>query len=349
MTKPIVLSLSLAAIAQGSFAQEDPLLGATENIVNTDQIDIDGLFAQKKQPSAADKIQEYRRKLEQKHEQMMRKKVEDMRLEEERKIARKLEKALSGQVQAMDQISTQSAAVQKVEAPAPATVEETRNNKFALSGGFMNFQGEQDLDANLNLKASVETMVSPHIAVGMSLRYVNVEMTHKDNNYFDFNGYSAYNYNYGYYGQNTYDYDYINNKFDYSSIAFSLHSKFFFSVDSKIRPFVGAALNYNRGSLENGDYENDSYDYNYYYTGYQMPKDKISVNNIGASVMAGGEVRFNNMFSAELYAQFDKSFNSSIEEDDYSDTENERYLKSLARDIEDSNIFSINAGFAFNF
>ena len=343
-TKNIVLSLSLAVLSTSAVAQEDPLLGATENVVNTEQIDIDGLFAQKKKPSAADKVQQYRRALEQKHEQMMRKRVEDMRLEEEKKIARKLEKALSGQLQAMDAINTQASAVQKVKAPAPEKKELETTNKVSFSGGFMSFQGDQELDANLNLKVSVETMVSPKIAVGMSLRYVNVEMTYEDQNRIYFNQYPYY----GYGALNTTN-NFVNNEFEYSSIAFSLHSKFFFSVDSKIRPFVGGSINYNRGSLENGEYDsNNNYGGFGSPTGFYVAQDKVSVNNIGGSLMAGGEVKFNNMFSFELYAQFDKSFNSSIENEN-TDTTNERYLKELATDLEESNVFSINAGAAFNF
>ncbi len=113
--KSLITTIALGAVGLSVSAQEDPLLNVTNNIVSTDQIDVDGLFNKPKQVSEADKIQHLRRQLEQKHEQMMRKKVEDMRLEEERKIARKLQKALSGQLKAMDSVSsTQSAMVLKL-------------------------------------------------------------------------------------------------------------------------------------------------------------------------------------------------------------------------------------------
>ncbi len=345
--KSLIITMAAGAFMGTVSANEDPLLSATGNVVNTDQIDVDGLFNKPKPVSAADKIQKYRRDLEHKHEQMMRKKVEDMRLEEERRIAKKLEKALSGQMQAMDSLSTTQSSVQKVQAKMPVE-SEAKPNKFSFSGGFMSFSGEQEVDANLNLKASFETDVSDSFAVGMSIRYVNIEMRRDKNQPFQNNLNSAYyGYNTAYYGynaQNTVGFGNVNQNFKYNSFAFTVLSKFYITKASKIRPYIGAGLSYNRGSIKNA--END--DNNQYYSTYQVQSEKVAVNNLGGQVMAGGEVMFNDMFGADLYVQYDRSFTSSIESD-FSDTTNENVLKNLARDLEDSNVFSINAGLSFYF
>ncbi|MEE3077842.1 MAG: OmpW family outer membrane protein [Bdellovibrionota bacterium] len=346
--KSLITTIALGAVGLSVSAQEDPLLNVTNNIVSTDQIDVDGLFNKPKQVSEADKIQHLRRQLEQKHEQMMRKKVEDMRLEEERKIARKLQKALSGQLKAMDSVSSTQSAVQKVEVKAPAPKED-KPNKFSLSGGFMSYSGEQEVDASLNIKAAFETDVSSNFAVGMSVRYVSVEMQ-QNNNFQILNPYSTGYYGNGYYngynqyGVNNTGYNNFNQNYKFNSFAFTVHSKYYFTKESRIRPYLGAGLNYNRGTMKN----DDNQDNQQYYSVYGIQTRDVSVNNLGASVLAGGEVMFNDMFAFDLYVQYDRSFTSSVE-DEFNDTTNETILKNLARDLEESNVFSINAGVSFFF
>ncbi len=345
--KQISLLLSLMALSLPigkAFAQEDPLLTETaDQIVNTDQIDIEGLYAQKqKQPSQADRIQKLRRELEEKHEQMMRKKVEDMRLEEERKLARKLQNALNGQMQAMDQVSTQAAApVKTVEAPAPA-VQETLNNSVSISGGFMNISSEkEDLEASVNLRLGVENRVHPNITIGVGVRYVSLDTKDQNNNYI----------NYGTYSTNGYNQFATNNSsiyneartINFKQVSFDLNSKFYFTVDSKIRPFVGAAVAYNRGSFKYE--ENQSYRYN----NYSYGDEKVSSNNISGAAMVGAQIQFTKNFSAEINAQYEKALNSGVSELENNNTPDEQRLRNLALDLQEGNVASINVGLSVNF
>jgi len=333
--------LALMAIGfnfQG-FAQEDPLLHETDSVVNTDQIDIEGLYKKKKQPSQADKVQALRRKLEAQHEQMMRKKIEDMRLEEERKLARKLQKALNGQMQAMDQVSTTYAAPVKVQAPAPAPVKKAadKKNSFTVAGGFMNIASEtNDLDANFNMKLALENKVHPRFAVGVSFRYVSLNMTDENNNYLN-------NVNsFGYY--NAYNSQYQNGReISYKQMSFGAHGKFFFAVDSKIRPFAGAGVAYNRGTFK---YEqNDSFNYN----GYNFGDEKVGSNHVAGNLGAGAVVQFTPMFSAELAVSYEKALTSGVAESDSNSSPDEQRLRNLATDIEEADVVSVNVGLSLNF
>ncbi|EQC44233.1 hypothetical protein [Bacteriovorax sp. Seq25_V] len=344
--KQISLLLSLMAISLPmgqSFAQEDPLLTETaDQIVNTDQIDIEGLYSQKqKQPSQADRIQKLRRELEEKHEQMMRKKVEDMRLEEERKLARKLQNALNGQMQAMDQVSTQAAApVKTVEAVAPAP-QETLNNSVSLSGGFMSLSSDtQDLEAGLNLRLGVENRVHPNITVGVGVRYVSLDTKDQDNNYINYGSYGS-NY-YGIYSNNNSIYNEART-INFKQVSFDLNSKFYFTVDSKIRPFAGVAVAYNRGSFK---YEENK---SYYYNGNNYGDEKVSSNNVSGAVMVGAQIQFSKHFSAEISAQYERALNSGVSDLKNSNTPDEQRLRNLALDLEEANIASINAGLSVNF
>lgn len=335
-----LLALMAIGFNLSGYAQEDPLLNETQSVVNTDQIDIEGLYKEKKQPSQADKIQALRRKLEAQHEQMMRKKIEDMRLEEERKLARKLQKALNGQMQAMDQVSTTYAAPVKVQAPAPAPQkkEEDKRNNITISGGFMNIASENnDLDANFNMKISAENRVHPRIAVGVSFRYVSIDMKDENNAYLSnaSNSYYAYNNYSNYYPDGR--------EISFKQMSFGAHGKFFFSVDSKIRPFAGAGIAYNRGSFKYT--ENERFTYN----GQTYGDEKISANNVAGSLTAGAVVQFTPMFGAELAVNFERALTSGVAEGDNNSSSDEVRLRNLATDIEEANVVSVNVGLSLNF
>ncbi len=337
---PALLALMALGLNFSAYAQEDTLLSETDQVVNTDQIDIEGLYKQKKkQPTQADRIQALRRKLEEKHEQMMRKKVEDMRLAEERKLAKKLEAALSGQMQAMDQVSTTYSAPAKVQAPAPAPVKvDSKKNSFIISGGFMNIASDKnDLDANFNMKLSLENMVNERVAIGVGLRYVSIKMTDGENNYLS----TPIN-SFGY--ANSYNSQYQNGReISYKQISFGAHGKVFLSVDSKIRPFVGAGIAYNRGNF---NYEqNESFQYN----GQQFGNEEVGSNNISGSALAGAAVQFSPMFSAEISVQYEKAFTSGVSQEDSLSSPDETRLRNLARDIEEADVASVNVGLSFNF
>jgi outer membrane protein W len=333
--------LALMAIGMNfnGFAQEDPLLSETDSVVNTDQIDIEGLYKKKKQPSQADKIQALRRKLEAQHEQMMRKKIEDMRLEEERKLARKLQNALNGQMQAMDQVSTSYAAPMKVQAPAPAPVkvEAEKKNSVTVSGGFMNIASElNDLDANFNMKLAAESKVHPRIAIGVSFRYVDINMNDEQNTYLTNSNFFSSNVSYNNQYQN-------GREISYKQMSFGAHGKFFFAVDSKIKPFAGAGIAYNRGSFK--------YDQNENFTsnGFNYGDEKVGANNVAGNIGAGAVVQFSPMFSAELAVNYEKALTSGVAESDNNSSPDEQRLRNLAKDIEEADVVSVNVGLSLHF
>lgn len=346
-TSLILSALALTLPMGNIFAQdEDPLLTeSADAVVNTSQIDIEGMYntqnqnSNKKKVTEADRLQQFRRDLEEKHEQMMRKKVEDMRLEEERKLARKLQEALSGQMQAMDQVSTKAAAPVKVEAVMPEVKEETLKNSVSLSGGFLNIGTElNDLEASLNIRLGMESLVHPRVSVGVGIRYMTFSTADVDNLYVSNN----YNSNYYY----PYAYNVNSNEarnIDYSQISFDVNSKVFLTVDSKIRPFIGGALAYNRGSYK---YEgNDKYTVGQYSYG----DEKINSNNLSGLGMIGAQVKFTNQIAAELNVSYERALTSGVSELSGDDTPDEARLRNLALDLEDADIMAINLGLSVSF
>lgn len=338
--------LALSAPIGASFAQEDPLLLETsDSIVNTDQIDIDGLYSQKKkQPTEADRLQKFRREMEEKHEQMMRKKVEDMRLAEERKLAKKLQMALSGQLDSMDSVSTSSAAPAKSEAKIEAPESKDLNNSVTLSGGFLNVSSDKnDFEASTNIRLGLESKVLSKLSVGVGVRYTTFETSDGDNNYLNASNFNTNNY--GYYNYNTANaYGATQARtINFKQLSFDLNTKVFFTAESKIRPFVGGMVAYNRGSYK---YEQNN---QYTYGSYQYGDEKVTNNNFSAAITAGAQVLFTPSFSAELNVQYERALNSGVSDLSRTNTPDEQRLRNLAFDLEDANMASINVGLSLNF
>ena len=114
-----ILVATLAVVSSSAFAQ-DYLVSETEEILNSEQIDIDGQF---RRESAADKVEKMRKRLEKQNEEMVQKKIEDIRIKNEQKLATDLKGAFNGQAigtdQEVDTVETVQAAPQTIIAPAP--------------------------------------------------------------------------------------------------------------------------------------------------------------------------------------------------------------------------------------
>lgn len=343
----LAMVMPLAANAQVS---DDPLLNETDSVVNTSQIDIDGYYntnnqnqyqqQNTKKVTEADRIQKLRRDLEEKHEQMMRKRVEDMRLEEERKLARKLQDALNGQMNAMDQVSTVSAAPVKTEVKVEEVKkEESLKNSVTISGGFLNISSEtNDFEASANIRLGIDSKVSERFSVGVGVRYVSFDTEDGNNSYLSSSNYYG-SYYYPYYTSSQYQTRTIN----FKQLSFDISSKVFLTVDSKVKPFLGATLAYNRGTFK---YEDND---NYTIGSYQYGDEKVTNNNFSAAAVVGAQVEFSKSVSAELNVMYERALNSGVSELTSEDTPDEQRLRNLAFDLEDADIASINLGLSIHF
>ena len=332
------LGLSVLVGSQGFAQQDDPLLSETDQVVNTGQIDVEGIFQKKKAPSQADRIQALRRKLEEKHEQMMRKRVEDMRLEEEKKLARKLEKALNGQLQAMDQVQTKQAAPAKVEAQVVKSSKQ-KDSKVSVQAGFLSLSSSNnDFDAAANLGLEVESKVHPRVSVGVSLKYSKIEVSDVFNvNNNTVNGFQSFS-NPGFIN----NFGLVQSDASYTQLGFGLFSKVFLTVGSKIRPYGILGLDYTRAKLGLDDNKNTNVNFN------SINLQDISNNHLAGSVGIGAEINFSDMVSAGLNVKYQKALTSGL--NDLSASNNyEQTFKQLALDLEEADAISINAGVSFNF
>ena len=124
-----------------------------------------------------------RKKIEQEHEQMVQKKIEDIRMQEELKLGNKLKKAFSGQLSNVDTVSTGQAAPQRVVAPAPAPIaapiKKENNNSIVPTLGLtsISVDGSESYESELSAGLNFESRLTKRFSVGIGLGYTTMKIT----------------------------------------------------------------------------------------------------------------------------------------------------------------------------
>lgn len=344
--KTWVMAQSLLGLLITSHAvvhAQDDLLYETDNALQSEQLDIGADWNQRPKKTAADRMADMRRKLEERNEQMVDKKIEDIRIKEEAKLTKQLQSAFTDGMNNLDTVSNQQAATQKVEAPAPEPKMAEKPNKIIPTFGVLNVKGaDVDFESNINMGLTFETMVSTNFAAGFGLNYATMDIADYNNSQFG-NRYYYGNYynNYSsYYGNN-------GREMSYDRLQMEVSGKYYFTVENKIRPFVSAGLSYNRASLE---YDDDGQGYSY--QGTQFGDEGYSSSYIAATAMFGSEVVFSESFGAQLDFRYNKGltggFNSDSSANGFQNPDQLR-LENIGQSIEEADFFSINAGLVFMF
>jgi len=362
---PLIIALLAISLTPSSrvSAQDDGLSLETADILDSEQIDVDGNLNKK---SAADRMAEMRKRLEKEHEDMVSKKIEDMRMQEERKLATKLRKAFNG-MPIGDQVSTGAAAPAKIEAAAPVPVvaaeEDIEIKVIPFFGVRNNSTDKGDLESKVNAGLSVEAMVSKRFSVGMSLAFTSYDMTDvsqsSNNGSFNYQGfYNTYNptfgsnyaYNTNYYNQNYYGaFGSQGREVSYKNLSVGLNSKFFIITDRKIRPYIGMGLSYNRANLAYNDANAQS---NYQYNGFNVGGEEYQTANLGGEVSLGSEAYFTKNFGINLDVSYARTLTSGFNSQSantFAYNPDQQRLEDLGRSIQEGNVFTLNAGILIAF
>lgn len=343
--KALLMLLLMGFSLQGANAQGDPLLEDTQSILNSEQINIDGNFNAPKQPTAADRIENMRKKLEERNEQMVQKKIEDMRMKEEMKLANKLSNAFNGQN--MDSVNvTQAAPVKKVVAPVPVVKKKkAKRNKVIPSFGLMAISGENglDLESSTNFNLAMENQVHERVSVGLSVGYTKMGITDTANQYA---GVNTYNYNYNPYYNTGYNTTYGQGReMEYTRLGLEVNSKFFVTVKNTIRPYVGLGVGYNRHDLA---YENNT---QYNLGSVQLGNEDFSSSYVAGSVLVGSEIHFSETLGANLEFKYQKGLGDSFNTSSAQTNSNpdQIRLENVGSAIEKADNMSLNAGLLIKF
>lgn len=347
----LVLSQSVVTkVHAQDFDELDELDSLSSDSLDMDDIDIDGKL------SASDLLKKRRERLEERNRQMMEKKVEDIRVKQEIALTNKLQKAFNNSMNNLDEnksdtVNTVQAApvvlpppapvieTRIIEVPAPAPIVEVKKTKIIPMLGTSTISADNlDLSSNLNLSIAAETMMTPQLSLGVAIGYSTMELTDTANSYIN-NGYGSY-YGYGYY--NVYG---ANRKIDSKKLTLEANAKFFFTENSRLKPYIGAGVGYNRNNLKYATSES------YYYNNASFGGEEYSSNNFNATVRGGAEFDFTETVGVNLDVSFSKALGKSAgsNSNNYYTSPDQMRLENLAGEIQDANVIAVQGGIVVRF
>ena len=304
--------------AKTAFAQED------FDVYNSEQIDVDGLYKERPKPTASDRTRQKAQKLKKQTDERIDNTIENMRLEEEKRIGKRLENMFKGKGLADgDSAAHQGDSVMGAR-PAAVKKQQTTSNdsdyhsdktvSIAVLGGFnhMSLPNSNRFSTNNYSGEGVFVLelsgfVTPRIDVGIGISHASLSFEENPT----YVGYS-----YG--AQYTTPYPpYNGREISGRIISADLRGRFYFTT-GKIRPFICGGLGFNRLSLEYrrgvnglGNYDRPFYD-NYGREGYVS-------SYMDASAGIGMIIQFNNNFGLLAQSRFSRNFdfdkNSSKDQD----------------------------------
>lgn len=350
----LAISVGLFAVAPRLMAQDDTLLSDTEEVLDSSEaIDVDGTH---NRPTEADRMAKVRRNLEAKNEELVRKKIEDVRMKEEMRMTKRLANAFSagmGNLDNNDEVkTTQAAPVVAALPPAPAVVvapapvvEATPDYNFAgtkviPNGGLLMIKGDKiDFESKFNGGVMVESMVLPRLSFGLGFNYATLDLVDLDGN--TYNSYGQY-YNNGYY--NTYG---QGRELNYKHMNVELNSKLFLAQDTRIRPYVGLGLGFNKTKLQ---YDNNT-SYTNMNTNSQFGNEEYNATYASGIGMVGAEAIFTKNIGMNVEFKYARGFTNMQEESALqgSTSPDQAKLDRIGQAIEESNFMSINAGLIVSF
>ena len=343
--------VAMSAHSSNVAAQDDVLDEAEDALANSetldmDQIDIEGRL------SPSELLKRRREKLEERNKNMVEKKIEDIRVKQEIALTNKLEGAFNNSLNNMNEDKVQT--LQAAPAPvAPAPIIETRyievpaepvkvdkNSKVIPQLGVNSVKGARiDLETDLTIGIQAETMVTSQVSVGLAMGYTTMKMTDVANIYSSNGPYSQY-------GQYTNVYGGGGREMSLQKLTIEANTKFFFTEDSVIKPYIGGGLAYNRSTLK---YENQN---TYNYQNYSFGKEDLGSSAISGSLKLGAEVSFNETIGANLEFTASKNISSGISKSSELNTTynpDQGRLENISREIEEATSTSIQAGIVIRF
>jgi outer membrane protein W len=355
----------MANIPSTSVFAQDDMLDQADDILSSDSLQMDDINLEGKL-SPSERMRQRREKLEERNKVMVEKKIEDIRVKQELALTNKLQDAFGKSLNNLkeDKVEvTQAAPVMPV-APQPviiptpvvetkiievkeAPIVEAKKSKIIPYIGATSLKSNRiDFESKTNLGVTFETMVLPKISVGLGVAYTSLEITDVANSFYNYG--SSYVPSYG----NPYGPSYYNSfgntgrKMSSSKTSVEANGKFLLTEDSKIRPFIGASLSYNRSNLKYDDVGNG-----YNYGGISLGNEGYSSTAMGASLKLGGEVDFNETLGLNVDLSYSKTLSSGISNTANTTNNNpdQVRLQNVTKEMQDADITAVQAGLLVKF
>ncbi|MCK6596091.1 MAG: porin family protein [Bacteriovoracaceae bacterium] len=331
------------------------LLDDVESTLAGDHLEMDDLDISG-QLTPAQRLEQTRKKMEERNRQMVDKKIENIRIKQEVALTKKLQSAFDQNMDNIDSVSKKEAAV--VEAPPvaaqpviapqptiiervievqPVKVEEEKLTRITPFLGLSNFKGSAiDFESKANLGVNVDYVFMPQLTLGVGVGYTTMEITDTANSYADYT-------NLG----NQYGSIFPNGRqMSFDRLSLEANSRYFLTMDSKLKPYVGAGLGYNRTTIK---YEGTGNGYSY--NGVSYGSEGVSTNFMTANIRLGAEVDLTSSVALGLDLGYTKALTSGFgTKNEVSNVnEDQRRLEKVSKAIEDADNLTVNAGVVLKF
>jgi hypothetical protein len=369
MTKCALIAMAIMSISPTILAQ-DNFISATDDVLNSEQINIEGQWQKPVvEKSSEEIIEEAANKAEINNAKMIANKIKKIKIPSKQmeKIRKKQAKTLSAKIANLfggeeDSVSTSSSGTLKANLPQQQVASNYTQNKIKIipAGGMTMIEGEGiSLESKISTGIAIEANVHPRFSVGMAFNYNNMDLVDIDDNMY--NGYmnnGFINNGYGYGNQVT-----QGRELSYNQFNVDLNSKFFLTVGTMIRPYVGLGLGFNRSVLKyKNQGQNNQYNaygmntlntYNYNYNNQQLlGEEEYTTNFVSASAMVGSEVMFSKNVGVNVELKYTKGLTGGLGTKaavPAIQSMDQQKLEKIGSSIEESHFASINAGLVVSF
>lgn len=351
----LFLATALAAgIHSSAVKAQDDMLDDADEALSSDSLQMDDINLEGKL-SPSERLRQRREKLEERNKIMVEKKIEDIRVKQELALTNKLQDAFGKSLNNINEDKVQVVQAAPV-APAPIVpaavvetkvveikeepVKEIKNSKIIPYAGAQSIKGDKiDFESKINIGASFESLVLPQVSVGLGIGYTTLDITDLAGDFLN-NG-SQVNLGSTYY--NTFS---TGRKMSSSRVSIEANSKYFLTVESRMKPFVGIGLSYNRSNLKYDDAGND-----YYYNGVNFGNEGYSSTTMGATAKLGTEIDFSETVGLNIDLSYSKNLTSGISEtaNTTSNNPDQVRLQNVTKSIEEADTTSIQAGLVVRF
>ncbi len=330
-----IMGLCLMLPTVSLLAQDDLVDAGKDEQFNLDELDING--SQKKK-SAADRLEQMRRKLEEQNEQMVQKKIEDARIKNEQKLTDQLQDAFNQGLNE-DTVATSSSSVQKVEAPIPE-VKEEKKMRIIPGLGILNIKNNDiDFESKINANLSFESDINKSFAAGAGIQYASMDVTDVGSTSLSTSYPQFYTPTYyGTYGQQ-------GRQLTYNHMGLNVFGKFYI-LSERVRPYVGLGLGYNRDNLK---YENAN---QYSYNGMNSGNEEFSTGFVSGTAMVGTTVAFTQTVGVNAEFNYSKGLSSAINSNAQSFTfinPDQQKLNRIGNSVVSASFYSVNLGLVISF
>lgn len=351
----ILLVTLLLAKTPLIWAQDEQLLSDADAILNSEQIDVDGQWgaAPKREVSDEEIVENSKKIAKRKNVVRIADKIKQLKVpekqikkitkNEEAKLVKSIEDVFNnGEVIEQDAVQVKQAApvapkvvaeVEKVD-PAP----KRKVAKITPYFGILNIQGDGfDFESKSSFGAYIEAQVSQRFSMGVGINYSTLDLTYIDRSrYMPYNNFTNdYRTRYG-----------SSREMTYKHLALELNSKFYFTVESRVRPYLGVSLLYNRTNLKYKDSEDER---TYNFSGTIYGDEQYTSNYVAGALGLGAAFAFSDTLDASIEVRYGKGFTSGFNNESTAFNNDQKNLDSLGEKMNDAGFMSINAGVGISF